>query len=203
MKTRRSLITAAQDLLGSGRSDASIQEITKLADVGVGSFYTHFTDKAELFQVAAAEAQDADNQKLREIAYSFDDQILGFIASVIYACGRPKYDPRLNRIILTAGPRLFATSHYLDEPKRLLEASVSSGKVKPVDVEAWVASIAGSYQNLLALMDAKVVDETMPRRMFWLFAQQLGYSEETYLAAAEVAEKKVEQTVAANAAAAN
>lgn len=198
IKTRMRLIAAAQSLLGSGKGDASIQEIAKIAGVGVGSFYTHFSEKRQLFEVAATEAQDLDNGKLREIAYSFEDPILGFIASVIYACGRPKYDPRLNRIILTAGPRLFATSHYLDEPRQLLRAGIAAGKVKPVDVEAWVASIAGSYQNLLALMDANVADETMPRRMFWLFAQQLGYSEDSYLAAAEVAERLVQERVAAN-----
>jgi AcrR family transcriptional regulator len=199
-KTRLRLIGAAQDLLGTGRADATVQEITKLAKVGVGSFYTHFIDKAELYEAAATAAQVVDNRKLGEIARSFEDQTLGFIASVIYACGRPKYDPKLNRIILTAGPRLFAASDYLDEPRAILRASVEAGRVTPVDVDAWVASVAGAYQNLLALMDAGVVDETMPRRMFWLFAQQLGYSEETYLATAEHAEKMVQDTIAANVA---
>ncbi len=49
-RTRASLLAAARQVFAShGFHDASIVEITALADVGVGTFYLHFRDKDEIF----------------------------------------------------------------------------------------------------------------------------------------------------------
>lgn len=188
MRTRQRLLDAALYFLGEGRANAGVQEIAEKAGVSSSSIYTYFDDKTDLFAQAAETAHSIDNANLKRIAFSFDKLGLGFIASTIYACYRYKYAPELNRIILTAGPRLFARSHYLDEPLMLLREEIAAGKINAVDPEAFVASVAGAYQNLAALIDAGVADETMPRRVFWLFAQMLGYSEEEYLLAAAKAE---------------
>jgi len=55
-RTRAALVQAAQELLADGRAhDASIKAITELADVGFGSFFNHFENKAELFDAAVTE----------------------------------------------------------------------------------------------------------------------------------------------------
>lgn len=52
-RTRAALVRAAEQLLVSGRAqDASVKEITELADVGFGSFFNHFASKTELFDSA-------------------------------------------------------------------------------------------------------------------------------------------------------
>jgi AcrR family transcriptional regulator len=52
-QTRAALVHAAQELLVNGRGqEASIKEITELADVGFGSFFNHFDNKADLFDAA-------------------------------------------------------------------------------------------------------------------------------------------------------
>lgn len=56
-RTRAALVRAAEELLVSGRAnDASVKEITELADVGFGSFFNYFGSKTELFDSALNEA---------------------------------------------------------------------------------------------------------------------------------------------------
>jgi len=55
-RTRSALVHAAQQLLATGHAhDASIKVITELADVGFGSFFNHFENKADLFDAALTE----------------------------------------------------------------------------------------------------------------------------------------------------
>jgi AcrR family transcriptional regulator len=70
-RTRAALVHAAQELLADGRGqDASIKAITELADVGFGSFFNHFANKAELFDAAVTEVaqryEDWLDERLRE-----------------------------------------------------------------------------------------------------------------------------------------
>ena len=56
-RTRAALVLAAQQMLVTGRAqEASVKEITELADVGFGSFFNHFASKTELFDTALTEA---------------------------------------------------------------------------------------------------------------------------------------------------
>jgi AcrR family transcriptional regulator len=58
-KTHLALVGAAQNLLATGTTTASIQEITELAGVGFGSFYNHFESKEQLFAEAVSSTLDA------------------------------------------------------------------------------------------------------------------------------------------------
>ena len=58
-RTRAALVRAAQELLASGEAqDASIKAITELADVGFGSFFNYFENKADLFDAALTEVAE-------------------------------------------------------------------------------------------------------------------------------------------------
>ena len=55
-RTRAELLAAAQQVFAErGYHEASIAEITRLADVGVGTFYLHFRDKDEIFMTLIEE----------------------------------------------------------------------------------------------------------------------------------------------------
>jgi len=45
-RTRTALVKAAQRLIAEGRVNVPVLEITRAADVGMGSFYNHFESKA-------------------------------------------------------------------------------------------------------------------------------------------------------------
>ena len=53
------MIKAAQGLIAEGRLNVPIVEITQAADVGMGSFYNHFSTKEELFEAAVMDVLDS------------------------------------------------------------------------------------------------------------------------------------------------
>jgi AcrR family transcriptional regulator len=64
-KTRADLLAAARQVFAvQGYHDASIAQITQLADVGVGTFYLHFQDKEEIFKTLLEEGIGAIRQKV-------------------------------------------------------------------------------------------------------------------------------------------
>ncbi|HTI15086.1 MAG TPA: TetR/AcrR family transcriptional regulator [Dictyobacter sp.] len=69
-RTRAELLAAARQVFANhGYHDASIQDITAIADVGVGTFYLHFRDKEEAFTILIDEALlIIENQVVSEVA---------------------------------------------------------------------------------------------------------------------------------------
>ena len=58
-RTRMALVRAAQVLIAEGRLNVPVLEITKAADVGMGSFYNHFDSKEQLFDAAVGDVLDS------------------------------------------------------------------------------------------------------------------------------------------------
>jgi AcrR family transcriptional regulator len=72
--TRRKLIDASRSLFASQGVDATrINEITELADVGLGSFYNHFADKENLVDAVMAEVAEEQGSIVDEATRAFDD----------------------------------------------------------------------------------------------------------------------------------
>ncbi|MEV1243472.1 TetR family transcriptional regulator [Nonomuraea sp. NPDC049750] len=75
LRTRRALIEAAQEIYAErGDFEVSIQQITDAADVGFGTFYNHFSSKAELLDAAIAEALETHAAWLERLLADVDDQ---------------------------------------------------------------------------------------------------------------------------------
>jgi AcrR family transcriptional regulator len=67
LKTRRKLIDAAHRIIGrKGVEATTINDITEEADVGLGSFYNHFSSKEELVKVVFAD-------RVEELGKIFDN----------------------------------------------------------------------------------------------------------------------------------
>ena len=181
LKTRQALIDAAKGFLGQGNSDVSIQDIAKAADVSVGSVYTYFADKNDLFEVAANEAREASTAPLMKVAHHFADPGLGYIALSLYACKRPVFDPETAQIIVSMGPIGFARStDYLAPAMTAVQQRIDSGFATIDDAEAFVVAVSGAYQNVLAHHLAGTASPGLDERVIWNFAHQLGYSHEEY-----------------------
>ena len=181
LKTRQSLIDAAKGFLGQGNRDVSIQEIANSANVSVGSVYTYFKDKNELFDAAAADALMENVPQLEQILSGIDDSALGFLATGIWACRRPSFSPELARIILTVGPLGFARfDDYFQGPIQAIQKSVDRGLCHCEDIEAFVLAASGAYQNILAHVYAGTASDDLAERVYWQFAKELGYSREQY-----------------------
>ncbi|MBV9514411.1 MAG: TetR/AcrR family transcriptional regulator, partial [Mycobacteriaceae bacterium] len=66
-QTRAALIKAAQGFIAAGELNAPVQDISRAADVGVGSFYNHFDSKEELFRAAVEDVLDLYGGVLDEL----------------------------------------------------------------------------------------------------------------------------------------
>ena len=81
-RTRQMLIDAARVMLAAGTAtQASIQEITDAADVGFGSFYNHFSSKAELFEAAVADVLEELGELFDRLSVDAQDPAMAFAQS--------------------------------------------------------------------------------------------------------------------------
>src|SRR6201984_1596421 len=80
-RTRAALVKAAQRLIAEGKINVPVLEITKAADVGMGSFYNHFDSKEQLFEAAIADVLDAHGSMLDRLTESIDDPGESFATS--------------------------------------------------------------------------------------------------------------------------
>ncbi len=74
-RTRAELLAAARQVFAQyGFHDASIAEITQVADVGVGTFYLHFRDKDEVFNILLEEVMGEIRENVRNAVYQHMDE---------------------------------------------------------------------------------------------------------------------------------
>lgn len=177
LNTRHKLLDAAKGLLGQGERDASVQNIANIAGVSVGSVYSHFEDKNDLFNQAAEDALLAVVPELEVIVSRFDDPALGFICSIVFHCHRAEFDEATARIILTAGPLAFATfDEHRTGPIRAIENSMDRGLNTCTDAEAFFFAVAGAFQEVLAQYYSGKASSHLAERVMQGFALQIGYS---------------------------
>ena len=102
-QTRAALVRGAQALLAVGKTDASIVEITQVADVGMGSFYNHFESKEQLFHAAVEEALDAHGALLDRLSADTDDSAEVFARSFRLTGRLHRRQPQLSNVLLRNG----------------------------------------------------------------------------------------------------
>lgn len=154
--TRQKLIDAARAFLaGGGDSSASIQNITDAADVGFGSFYNHFSSKAELFEAAVAETLEELGQLLDELSRDVDDPAAAFAQSVRLTLRLAKSRPQTAQVLVRHGMAYIDADRGL-APRALrdIQAGAASGRFRVHDPRLSVAITAGA---LLAVLHVSLV----------------------------------------------
>jgi AcrR family transcriptional regulator len=133
-RTRADLLAAARRVFAArGYHDASIAEITELADVGVGTFYLHFRDKDEAFTTLLQEGlREIREQVLAAVGERPQEQALAVVIRTIL---RHAYERRdLFQISLSGGgqvARTFRAQAWLAEGlTQVLEAANARGLLK-------------------------------------------------------------------------
>lgn len=149
-KTRAALIRAAQQLLAEGRTSIAILEITELADVGMGSFYNHFTSKEELFAAAVESALELQGDVLDAWTKDIEDPAEVFARSYRLTGRMHRIQPELSRVILSHGLALITSEHGLG-PRALrdIKLGCKAGRFTLADPEAALL-IAGGAALALA-----------------------------------------------------
>lgn len=147
-RTRVELLAAARKVFAArGYHEASIAEITTLADVGVGTFYLHFRDKDDAFSTLLDEGFQ---EMQKEIAARLGAVVQPSLALVITAVLRGAYSRRdLFQIALTARgqfarARLFRAQAILaDQLTSALEQAHARGLLEGYDLAVTARLITG------------------------------------------------------------
>ena len=155
-RTRGALIEAAKTLFAAeGNTDVSIQEITDAADVGFGSFYNHFSSKAELFDVAIEATFEEHAARLDELLKDEADPAVVFAMSLRLSGRLVATDPRMAQVMMNATGRLLNSKAGM-APRALrdIRNAVAAGRFEVSDPQVGLACAAGALVGVLHLLAA-------------------------------------------------
>jgi AcrR family transcriptional regulator len=152
-RTRAALVKAAQRLIAEGKINVPVLEITKAADVGMGSFYNHFDSKEQLFEAAIADVLDAHGAMLDRLTESIDDPAETFATSFRLTGRLFRRRPQESEVLLANGPALLSADRGL-APRALrdIKGGVDTGRFKVDDPELALAMAGGALLGLGKLL---------------------------------------------------
>jgi len=144
-RTRSALVQAAQRFIRDGQRHAPILEITKAADVGLGSFYNHFESRDALFEVAVDEALDALGARLDQLGAGLQDPA-EVLAQGFRLTGRLfRQERELMQVATSAGTGMMQAQRGLvPYTRRDLAAGIRAGRFSVTDLELALGIVVGS-----------------------------------------------------------
>ncbi len=143
--TRAKLIAAAQRFLVEGNLNPPILEITQAADVGMGSFYNHFSSRDELFEAAVAAARVPYSDAVYHLTAHLTDQAEVFATGFRITGRLFRRLPALARIILKNGTAdIFDESGMAAHARVNLRLAIESGRFVSADPELALAITGGA-----------------------------------------------------------
>ena len=129
-RTRRALLDAARAIAAErDTGEVSIQEITDRADVGFGSFYNHFTTKAELFDAAVAEVLEEHGRLLDQASAGVEDPAEVFAVGVRTTAHLAEHHRVIAQVLVRAGLAYLTSSEGLaPRAARDIERAAAAGR---------------------------------------------------------------------------
>lgn len=166
-RTRAALVDAAQSFIAEGKLNVPILEITQSADVGMGSFYNHFSSREELYRAAVEEALDRHGAALDRLTAELDDPAQVFAQSFRLTGRLHRRNPTLSKVLLSNGLLLAASDKGMaPRARRDIEAAARAGRFQVKDPELTMTIVAGATLCLGQLLhdhperdDAEATDQ--------------------------------------------
>lgn len=145
-RTRGALIGAAQRLLAQrGTTEVAVQDITDEADVGLGSFYNHFTSKAELFEEAVLDLLSDFGAALDAACLEMNDPAEVTAVGIRSTCRLAGSQPEVARILVMAGPQFLVADRGLaPQALRDITNGIGAGRFAAQDPGLALVVVAGS-----------------------------------------------------------
>lgn len=143
------LVNAAQALIAEGRLNVPVLEITRVADVGMGSFYNHFDSKEQLFEAAVGDVLDTHGALLDDLTAEMDDPAEIFAAGYRLTGRFFRRRPQESRILLANWATLLTSDRGL-APRALrdIKAAIAARRFEIDDPERALAMAAGVLLGL-------------------------------------------------------
>jgi len=175
-RTRAKLLSAAQAVMARKGTDATtIQEITEEADVGFGSFYTHFESKDAIVEAIMAETLETFGNALDRISEAVTDPAEVLAASLRYGVERAINEPDLGWFLVHSGLSAHRMRFGLGvRMARDIRLGVESGRLHADDLEATLFAVGGSVLSIMAARLAGELESEAPERAAILALNLLG-----------------------------
>ena len=177
-RTRAKLLSAAQAAMARKGTDATtIQEITEEADVGFGSFYTHFESKDAIVEAMMAETLETFGSALDRISEAVTDPAEVLAASLRYGVERSINEPDLGWFLVHSG--LSAHRMRLGLGVRMardIRLGIESGRLQADDLEATLFAVGGIVLSIMAARLNGELESEAPERAAILALKLLGIS---------------------------
>lgn len=153
LHTRNALVRAAKSFIAQGKTSVPILEITQAADVGMGSFYNHFSSKEELFAAAVTDALDDLGALLDGFTGSISDPAEAFAANYRLSGRLFRYRPQEAALLLAHGDSLILSDRGLSpRARRDIAAAIDQGRFTIGDAELGLAIAGGMFIGLTTLL---------------------------------------------------
>jgi AcrR family transcriptional regulator len=147
------LIRAAQAFLAAGKVNVPVLEITQAADVGMGSFYNHFSTKEDLFEAAVADVLDAHGALMDQVTENLTDPAEKFARSYRLTARLFRRHPQESQVILAGGLKLLSSERGLaPRARRDITEAVAAGRFRVADPVLALATAGGALLGLCQLL---------------------------------------------------
>ncbi|MEH3033547.1 MAG: TetR/AcrR family transcriptional regulator [Aeromicrobium erythreum] len=148
-RTRAALVGAAQSFIAEGNEGAPIQEVTERADVGIGTFYNHFSSREELMRAALDDAVEAYAQMLDALGDAAADPA-AFFAHSFRVTGRlHRVQPETSRVLLAHAQELARSPRGMGpRARRDIAAAHEAGVFDAPDLDVAMVHVVGALVEL-------------------------------------------------------
>ena len=177
-RTRQKLIDAARAMLADGSAaQASIQDITDAADVGFGSFYNHFSSKADLFEAAVTDVLEELGESFDELSVDVDDAALAMAQAVRLTLRLCRSRPQISAVLVRHYMHIMdSDSGVAGRQLRDIRAGMAAGRFLEGDPRLARAAVSGAVLATLqmALTAPELVDDAACDRLVEQLLRMLG-----------------------------
>jgi AcrR family transcriptional regulator len=154
-RTHQAFLDAAAQLLAEGRTSASIEEITRRAGVGFGTFYNHFDTKEQLFEEAVLGLLDSYATWLRNVTSELQDPAESFARSFRLTGRLAVRRADLFAPILNAGTEVMFMERGLRQAALAdIRAGIATGRFIDEDPEILLVAVGGALLGLVRLISS-------------------------------------------------
>lgn len=143
---------------------SSIADITEAADVGFGTFYNHFSSKAELFDAAVEDALEEMGELLDKLSSDLDDPAAAFAQSVRLTGRLARIRPAIAQVMVRHGVGYMDSDRGL-APRALrdITAGIAAGQFYAPNPQLALTITAGALFTTLhkSLTDGAFSDDSI------------------------------------------
>lgn len=179
LRTRTDLLRAALRLFGERHpEDVAVQDITRVADVGNGSFYNHFDDKAAIYEAVIRELVEGWDAWLWQAVGNEADPALRLSHWIRGNLERGQRDPDYAAFISSNGLRLIETHGASGSLPREIDRGLGTGRFVVADPQMVKRAAAGVVLATQAALSGRRNEVMASSRAAWYVLTLLGIARE-------------------------